>query len=218
MPIRQRLLMMLNDDVESFTPKLSSSVNSDMGDTSTAVDDLVTHITATLNHIQKSHPKKLVKKGFWDRLLGKSLERQLEFELAKKFLTNSSVKGDELYNQVKVVKESRLLQLTDLKSDCEQVELYIDVLNEYMANNTVADDKALRLKRRLDNLTATKVNLMLNVEQVKLSLVPITQVLDRYQEINLTLNVYLKHLAQYNLSSDLDLNKLEQEYSKIFGS
>lgn len=215
MPIRQRLLMMLNhDDVESFTPKLSSS---DMGDTSTAVDDLVTHITATLNHIQKSHPKKLVKKGFWDRLLGKSLERQLEFELAKKFLTNSSVKGDELYNQVKVVKESRLLQLNDLKSDCEQVELYIDVLNEYMANNTVADDKALRLKRRLDNLTATKVNLMMNVEQVKLSIVPITQVLDRYQEINLTLNVYLKHLAQYN-SSDLGLKKLEQEYSKIFGS
>lgn len=107
----------------------------------------------------------------------------------------------------------------------QEVVLHIVTITQFLLDNQNAMfnddyvDNKQRLDRKLENLLAIKINLSMNIEQAKLALLPITQVLDRYQETASATNMYKKHLGQcYSNSENQALKELEAQYNLIFGA
>lgn len=213
-------------DIESFNPKLSSNefFAEKQKETDSIIGALARHITQTLQYIQNSNPKNL--KGFsWlDKFLGKEIEAKMKFELAKSGLDLATKNGESLYQKAKQVKDEQSLLIQSLEKDLQEVVLYIDTITQFLLDNQNAMlndgyvDNKQRLDRKLENLLAIKINLSMNIEQAKLALLPITQVLDRYQETASATNMYKKHLGQcYSNSENQALKELEAQYNLIFG-
>lgn len=114
--------------------------------------------------------------------------------------------------------------MQSLENDLAEVSLYIDVINQFLAENQDLPingyvDNKQRLDRKLESLLAMKINLSMNIEQAKLSILPIIQVLDRYQETISAVSAYKKYLGQYYSNSESQaLKELEMQYNIIFGA
>lgn len=214
-------------DIENFNPQLSITkfFTDEQKEVDGAVDRLANHIAQTLQSIQDSNPKNLQKQNWLNRFLGKQLETELSFEIAKNQLNLSQDKGEVLYNQAKAIKNRQGTLLQSLEKDLAEVDLCIDVAHQFLADNqdlSMQDgyvDNKQRLDRKLESLSAMKLNLSMNIMQTKLSLLPITQVLDRYQETKSAVFAYKKHLSQYYSNSEsLALKELEAHYNQVFGA
>lgn len=212
-------------DIENFNPQLSSNdfFAEKQQETNSIVEALAKHITKTLQFIQNSNPKNFQNFSWLDRFLGKQIEAKMLFEIAKSELNLSQEEGESLYSKTKAIKDEHSFLLKSLEEDLTEVSLHIDVVNQFLAENQDLPingyvDNKQRLDRKLEGLLAMKINLSMNIEQVKLSILPITQVLDRYQETVAAINVYKKYLAQcYSSSENQALKELEEQYNLIFG-
>lgn len=160
-----------------------------------------------------------------DRFLGKQIETKMLFEIAKSELDLPQKDGEILYNKTKAIKDEQSFLVQSLENDLAEVSLYIDVINQFLAENqdlSMQDgyvDNKQRLDRKLESLLAMKINLSMNIEQAKLSILPITQVLDRYQETISAVSAYKKYLGQYYSNSESQaLKELEMQYNLIFGA
>ncbi|UZA34049.1 hypothetical protein LP087_13695 (plasmid) [Moraxella bovis] len=214
-------------NIESFNPQLSSTqfFAEKQKETDSIVNALAKHITKTLQFIQNSNPKNLQKFSWLDRFLGKQVEAKMLFEIAKSELYLSQKDGEILYNKTKAIKDEQSFLVQSLENDLVEVSLYIDVINQFLAENqdlSMQDgyvDNKQRLDRKLESLLAMKINLSMNIEQAKLSILPITQVLDRYQETISAVSAYKKYLGQYYSNSESQaLKELEMHYNLIFGA
>lgn len=213
-------------DIESFNPKLSSTqfFAEKQKETDSIVGALAKHITKTLQFIQNSNPKNLQKFSWLDRFLGKQIEAKMLFEIAKSELDLSEKGGEILYNKTKAIKDEQSFLVQSLEDDLAEVSLYIDVINQFLAENQDLPingyvNNKQRLDRKIESLLAMKINLSMNIEQAKLSILPITQVLDRYQETISAVSAYKKYLGQYYSNSESQaLKELEMQYNLIFGA
>lgn len=214
-------------EIENFNPQLSSNdfFAQKQKETDSIVGALAKHITKTLQFIQDSNPKNLQKFSWLDRFLGKQTEAKMLFEIAKSELNSSQKDGEILYHKTKTIKDEQSFLVQSLENDLAEVSLYIDVINQFLAENQdlpMQDgyvDNKQRLDRKLESLLAMKINLSMNIEQAKLSILPITQVLDRYQETVSAVSAYKKYLGQYYSNSENQaLKELEMQYNLIFGA
>lgn len=213
-------------DIENFNPQLSSNdfFAEKQQETDSIVGALAKHITQTLQYIQNSNPKNLQGFGWLDKFLGKEIEAKMLFEIAKSELDLSQKDGEILYNKTKAIKDEQSFLVQSLENDLAEVSLYIDVVNQFLSENQDLPingyvDNKQRLDRKLESLLAMKINLSMNIEQAKLSILPITQILDRYQETISAVSAYKKYLGQYYSNSESQaLKELEMQYNLIFGA
>lgn len=228
--IRERNLYALlqNNKVELFNPQLSMHgfESQKQAEFEGVFNALANNIKERLTHIKNANPQNIKKVGWFGRFIGKDVEAQVDFELARLRLDKANDESIQLYERAKVIKEQMQDVVDSLINDVTEIELHIEIIQQFLED--VADQELKehyinhkdRIQRKLENLLAMKLSLTMNVEQAKLSALSATQLLDRHNEVDNSVHQFKQFMAQYNSSSSteaLNLQSLEKAFNSIFG-
>lgn len=190
----------------SFTP-VSLNEFSDLMETG-AVSRLAQMIGNIVVSLSEADPKVLARKpSWWENLIGKHVEQQVKYQVARKNLDALLDDAQKVSQEVRKTLESLEQLIGTHETDAEALKLYIDAGREYLAENPGAgvreegamefDKPRERFARKLINLATLQQSHEMSLYQMKMTRAQAIDMLDRFTE---TVSVLVPVWRQHTLS------------------
>ncbi|QJT37109.1 protein KlaA (plasmid) [Aeromonas media] len=190
----------------SFTP-VSLNQFSDLMETG-AVSRLAKMIGDIVASLSEADPKVLARKpSWWENLIGKHVEQQVKYQVARKNLDALLDDAKKVSLEVYKTLESLEQLISTHETDAAALKLYIDAGREYLAENPDAgvreegvmefDKPRERFARKLVNLATLQQSHEMSLYQMKMTRAQAIDMLDRFTE---TVSVLVPVWRQHTLS------------------
>jgi len=158
-----------------------------------AVSALAEKLGEVVAKLADADPQQLVQKSSWfGRLLGREVERQLVYQVARKTLDEVLEEAESLAQRVRDTLKALDDVLASHASEVERLRIYLQAGREFLDENPQAgvaaagaldfDRPRERFARKLANLTTLLLSHEMSVTQLRLTRTQAVHILDRFSE------------------------------------
>lgn len=186
-----------------------------------AISDLASKIEEIVIKLSDADPQKIAQTPSWlDKLLGRGIERQVRYQVARKELNELIAEAEIDAQIVRDTLHGIEALMARHSQETDQLRIYIQAGREFLEENPttgVAQDGAVefdrpreRFARKLTNLATLLASHEMSIMQMKLARAQAVDMLDRFSETTtVLLPVWRQHtmalITTQNMNADLVL-------------